>query len=619
MKKIFRAMSLVPSLLIASGMIFASSDGSVMQLSDVDEAIKEIIQEQKDLQVKPLPPGGQPGQNPGHGHPQPHPQPQPPKPQPPQPQPPQPQPPAPVDTTHAYNAGLREGSDKGEREGRHEGHQEGIREGERDGRRNGSNEGETAGRAAGKRDGWSVDQSAGTLRGSNDGQYAGINNGTEAGKKRCYNEGYSAGYNPAFASAKESGLQDTASYNSGYAKGQTDAKVMEAEKGQKAGYQAGFSLRETELENSFPAMDVLKSVLAKSGIRKSAFDFPIELARKGFTTPEEKKAYEKGYREGYQRAYRRAYDDAKRRSYRQSYDTAYRRAYDEQYSISYRIGYAEGREQGYQEAYREAYNSAYSAYFQEYKNREYSDQRTLGTANGRTDGQSEGFAAGCAEQTQRGYKAGYDKTAAEVYPGAFEAGKQSGISAADVYYSQNAVLKVFDAAFYDENTDGKFEASENIMLRAEVRNFGFQKSEDVAIVVKSERGEIVLATDLKAAGVGGRSKSAVNVNIGKLYDVVAPNADALYVTFSVKGRIVGDFRQVYARTNPNKVGVVLKNDTTVKEKATWFFPGKVGKVNSGDKVIITGNKGKYYEVRRSEQGSGSWTKGYISDDELSLQ
>ena len=50
MKKIFCAASVFPSLLIASGVVFASSDGAI-QLSDVNDTLQQIIQEQKDLQV----------------------------------------------------------------------------------------------------------------------------------------------------------------------------------------------------------------------------------------------------------------------------------------------------------------------------------------------------------------------------------------------------------------------------------------------------------------------------------------------------------------------------------------------------------------------------------------
>ncbi len=606
MKKTFCAATLFPALLIASGAIFASSDGSVMQLSEANDSVREIFQEQKDFQGKRPPNGWHPG----------------PPVQPPQPpvQPPQPpQPSAPVDTSHAYRDGLRDGSEKGTREGRREGHAEGIRDGEWDGRRKGHSEGDFAGRAAGRRDGWGVDQSAGTLNGSREGQKTGTNNGIRAGERRCYDAGYTSGYNITYADAKELGLQDAASYSSGYAKGQADAAVIEAENGRKAGYRAGFSQRELELENSFTAMKAMSGAFEKNALTLRAMEFPIELARKGYATPEERQAYDKGYKEGYQRSYRRAYDDAEREGYNESYHRAYRWAYDSQYSISYRNGYAEGKEQGYQEAYSASYNSAYRAYYSEYSNREYAEQRAQGMSNGRAAGQKEGFAAGSAEQTKRGYKAGYEKTAAEVYPGAFDAGKQSGIAAADRYYSENAVLKVFDIVFYDENNNGKFEAGENIMMKAEVRNLGFQKSDAVAIAVKSERGEIVLVPGLRADGVGGRANAVLNLNIGRLHDVVAPNSDALYVTFSEKGKIVGDLRQPYSRTNSNKVGIVAEDDTWVTKKASVWFPVKVTALNRGDKVIITETKGNYYKVRKSEVSAGDWTEGYIHSDKLNLQ
>ncbi|HCC47738.1 MAG TPA: hypothetical protein DEQ38_06430 [Elusimicrobia bacterium] len=511
---------------------------------------------------------------------------------------------------------MRDGADKGAREGRREGYAEGINDGERDGRRNGTNEGDSAGRAAGYRDGYGVDQSAGTQQGNADGQNAGINNGTEAGKRRCYDAGYTNGYNGAYAEAKQLGQQDAASYSNGYAKGQADAAVMESESGRKAGYQAGFAQRENELQTSTADMRGLKSAGTKS-VR--GMDLPIELARNGYATPEERQAYERGYREGYQRSYRRAYDDAKREGYNERYHQAYRRAYDNQFSISYRTGFADGKDKGYKAAYRAAYNSAYASFYEEYSNSEYADQRALGLSNGRATGQREGFEAGCAEQTKRGYNAGYQKMAAEVYPGAFEAGKQAGIAAADKHYSENAVLKVSGISFYDENSNGQFEAGENIMLRAEVRNFGFQKSDTVTVVVKSERGEITLVPDLRAEGVGGRGKAAVNLNIGRLYDVVAPDSDALVVTFTERGRQIGDARQMYTRTNPNKVAIINKDDTAIKEKAGWLFVGTVTKLNSGEKVLITGEKDDWYKVRRSAVGAGSWNEGFVKKGKVSVQ
>ena len=465
-----------------------------------------------------------------------------------------------------------------------------------------------------------MDQSAAAQRGSSDGQNVGINNGTAAGKERCYNEGYSYGYNTAFVEAKKLGLQDVASYNSGYAQGQADAAVMEVQNGQKAGYKAGFSQREAELQSDTLEMSALRGVFAQSVITMAeGITLPIELVRAGYTTPEEKRAYEEGYKEGYNRSYRRAYENARRDGYNEVYFRAYRRAYDNQYYISYQRGFVEGKDKGYQDAYNSAYNSAYSYYYDQYRNREYSEQRTQGLNNGQAVGQKEGFAAGCAEQKKLGYKAGYDKIAAEVYPGAFNAGKQAGIAAADKYYNENSVLKIFNTAFYEENNNGKFEAGENIILKAEVRNYGFQKSDAVAIVVKSERGGIALVPDLRADGVGARAKTMLTLKIGKLSDVVAPDTDALYVTFSEKGALVGDARQLYTRTNNNKIGIVAEDETSVRKKASWLFSEKLAELNRGEKVIIIGGKDNWYKVRRSETGSGKWTEGYIKKDKLNLQ
>jgi flagellar biosynthesis/type III secretory pathway protein FliH len=531
--------------------------------------------------------------------------------------PPQPQPPAPVDTTQARNDGLRDGAAVGDREGRQQGYSDGINAGESDGRNRGTNEGDAAGRQTGYRDGYNVDQSAGTQKGNVDGQNAGTTNGTQAGQKRCYDEGYTGAYNSAYVTAKQAGEQDAASYNAGYANGQADASVTEVQNGQKAGYQAGFSQREAELQNS--TLDA-RGVFARSALTKGAMTgLPIELARNGYNTPQEQQAYQQAYQEGYRNSYQRAYSDAKQQGYNERYQNAYRRAYNAQYSISYQAGYSDGKDKGYQDAYNSAYTAMYNQYYDSYSVAEYADQRANGQSNGQAAGQKDGFASGCADQTKRGYNDGYAKTEAAVYPGAFNAGKQSGIAAATKYYNENAVLKVANISFVDENGNGKFEADENIVLKAEVRNFGFQKSDTVAIVVKSDLGEITLVPDLKADGVGGRAKTVLTLKIGKLYDVVAPNADTLHVTFLANGQPVGDYSQMYTRTNPNKVGVVAKDGTDVKKKATWFFPGTAATLNHGEKVIITGQDGSYYKVRKAELGAGNWTEGYIKSDELTLQ
>jgi hypothetical protein len=640
MKKILHAASVVPSLLIVSSMVFAAE--GVTQLSDVSDNVKQILQEQKDSQTRPLPqgwqPGGFPGNQPGgnhgqpgndHGGQQPWNPGQPPQPghpgqpnhpgQPGQPgQPPQPpQPPAPVDTTHARNEGLRDGAEAGAREGRQRGYSDGVEFGEREGRRRGTDEGDSSGRQSGYRDGYGVDQSMGTQKGNYDGQSAGTTNGTASGQKRCYDEGYTNGYNSAFAAAKQLGLQDAASYSAGFASGQADAATIEAANGQKAGYQAGFSQREAELQNS--SLDT-RGYLAKGAMTKGATTgLPIQLARNGYATPQEQQAYQAAYQEGYRNGYQRSYEDAKRQGYNERFQMAYRRAYDAQFSVSYRNGFAEGKAKGYQDAYNSAYNASYNAYYDQYSGREYSDQRALGMNNGQALGTKEGFAAGAAEQTKLGYKAGYEKTAAAVYPGAFEAGKQTGIASADKYYSENAVLKVFNVAFYDENNNGAFEASENIMMKAEVRNFGFQKSDAVAVTVKSERGEITLVPDLKADGVGARAKTVLTFKVGKLYDVVAPDADALVATFSEKGALVGDARQMYTRTNPNKVGVVSKDGVSVRKGTHGIFSSEIAKLDRGAKVIITGDKNGYWQVRKSEVMGGDWTEGYINQDKVNLQ
>ena len=206
-----------------------------------------------------------------------------------------------------------------------------------------------------------------------------------------------------------------------------------------------------------------------------------------------------------------------------------------------------------------------------------------------------------------------------MYPGAFEAGKQSGIAAADKFYSENSVLKVFSASLYDENGNGKFEAGENVALSVEIRNFGFQKSGVIALTVKSDRGEITMYPDLKVESVGGRAKGTANIWLGRLYDVVAPDSDAMSVTFTENGKNIGDARLVYMRTNANKVAVVAKDDADITKKDTWFFPGKITTLHRGDKVLVIEQKGSYYKVRKSANMGGSWSEGFIKGDNVTLQ
>ncbi|MBU2530671.1 MAG: hypothetical protein KKD35_06495, partial [Elusimicrobia bacterium] len=134
-----------------------------------------------------------------------------------------------------------------------------------------------------------------------------------------------------------------------------------------------------------------------------------------------------------------------------------------------------------------------------------------------------------------------------------------------------------------------------------------------------ERGEIVLASNLSAEGVGGRTNSELNINIGQLYDVVAPDSDALFVKFTEKGKVVGSFRQVYARTNANKVGIVAKDKTAVTKKASWFFPGTITKLDKGEKILIIDEKKDYYKVRKSAMSAGEWSEGYVNKGKLNLQ
>ncbi len=622
MKKIAKAAAVLPSILVSYGLIFAS-DSSLKDLSQANETIKQLIEEQKDFQK---PPQENDHNKPDHNNPvhppkpdpKPDPKPQPPIPHPqpvPNPQPPQPQP---VDTTQAYQAGLRDGSEKGMREGRRDGYSAGLDEGEREGRRAGYDQGNADGRRAGYRDGLSIDQSAAVEKGRYEGERAGTSNGISAGEKRCYDEGYTSGYNSAYAAAKILGLQDEASYNAGYAKGQSDASGIESEKGRRAGYQAGFAQRESELQASLETLK-MPPLLSKSISYSGGSYIPVDMAKAGFNTPEERQAYERGFRDGYQRSYRRAYDDAKRDGYNQTYSSAYRRAYDSQYSISYRDGFSQGKDEGYQRAYNAAYNSAYNSYYEQYSSMDYPQKRDMGLAAGRTAGDKAGFADGCAQQNKKGYKEGYEKKAAEVYPQAFETGKQAGIASADKYYSENSVLKVFDVSLYDENGNGKFEAGENVFVKAEIKNFGFQKSEQLSLSVRSERGEIVLESQLTGEAVSARNKALLTLKAGKLYDVVSPDSDALIISFSEKGQDLGSFRLMYARTNTNKVGIVNEDDTSVTEKATWFFPGKITSLDKGAKVLIIGEKGNYFKVRKSEMIEGKWSEGYISKDKLTLQ
>jgi hypothetical protein len=82
---------------------------------------------------------------------------------------------------------------------------------------------------------------------------------------------------------------------------------------------------------------------------------------------------------------------------------------------------------------------------------------------------------------------------------------------------------------------------------------------------------------------------------------------------------VGDARQMYTRTNANKVAVAKDDGTDVYKKATWFFPGKHFTLSRGAKVIVIGQDGDYYKVRRAELGGGTWTEGFVKSGEVNLQ
>ena len=579
-------------------------------LRDFDGRLINEVISSKDND-KPDNPGHPPHPQPdNHPLPNPHPQPQP------NPVPnPHPQPNPPVDTTQAYNAGFRDGSNRGMIDGRRDGYSQGVRDGERDVEWRGRNDGERAGRDAGYRDGYNVDQSLATQRGNMDGQNAGINDGTSAGKKRCYDEGYTAGYNKSYSEGRDAGLNDTSSYNSGYSKGEDDAREIEPEKGRKAGYQAGFAQREKEIEDSFTTQGLSKGLSLKNiSITGETKGISIDIVKGGFTTPEEQAAYDRGYREGYHQSYERAFEQAKREGYNEGYNRTYNRAYSSQFSISYMEGFNEGKEKGYQDAYNLAYNSAYDFYYNDYKKREYADERESGIRDGSEKGYKDGFNSGSKEQYSKGYSDGYKKVASEVYPSAFEEERKAGIEAADNYYSQNPVLKAYGVSFYDENGDGRFDANENIVLKGEIRNLGYQKSDVIFVSVKNARGEIRFISDLKLDAISQRSISTLNMVIGKIYDVASPGSDTLYVTFTHLNKNFGDYSQVYLITNANKVGIVLEDDTPVLKKA-----GEVTKLNRGEKVLIIGDKDNYYRVKKSDFSSGEWSEGYIKKGKLSLQ
>ena len=61
------------------------------------------------------------------------------------------------------------------------------------------------------------------------------------------------------------------------------------------------------------------------------------------------------------------------------------------------------------------------------------------------------------------------------------------------------------------------------------------------------------------------------------------------------------------------------DEVDVLKKATWFFPGKVTTLHRGDKVIVIGQDGSYYKVRKSENMGGGWTEGFVKSGKVALQ
>ncbi len=513
---------------------------------------------------------------------------------------------------------------EGRRDGEFRGRQDGSIEGRRDGERRGRDEGNTAGMNAGRTAGLSTDQSDAVSRGGRDGEAAGIEQGESNGKSRCYSEGYTPAYEASFSEAKKLGLSDTASYNQGYENGKAKAATIEESKGRKAGYQNGFAMREAEIVNSFPApMQTTIAATETKGISRdvSSVKLPIKMARGGYSTPQERRAYKEAYERAHNEAFRESYRHAKEMEYRREYRYAYDAAYNSNYQAGYQTGFSEGKEAAYQAAYRTEYNTRYNYAYYDYSSREYADSRSRGQQEGLVNGKENGFKAGCEEAFDTAYKKGYQDAAAVVYPKAFQAGKMAGIAAAEKYYAENAVLKVGDVTLSDENGNGKFEAAENIIMKVSVRNLGFKTSDKISISAASGKKDIVISPNLVAGPVGQRADLSFEVKLGTILDTVASDQDTVAIDFIENGvsDVLSHQEKSFVRYNVATIGVVTEDRAPVTEHAALIFTAKLAKLHIGDKVIIREKGAVFYKVRKPMFTPGDWSKGYMKISDLVLQ
>lgn len=514
---------------------------------------------------------------------------------------------------------MREGRMEGEMRGR----QEGSREGRREGEMRGGNEGDRAGMDAGKSAGLQTDQTYATEKGASEGQTAGIANGQKNGQSRCYDEGYMPAYEASYKEAEKLGLADTASYSKGHEEGKANAATIEEKKGRKAGYQKGFALREDEIVNSFPA--AMQNSLSK-GIKSIMKDtagvkLPIKMARGGYSTPEERRAYEQAFERAREESFREAYRHAHERAYRDEYRHSYDEAYRASYQTGYQKGFSEGKETAYRDAYNTAYNTQYNNFYYEYSRREYAESRIRGQQDGAANGQTNGFKDGCQANYDAAYKKGYEEVAAVVYPAAFQEGKLAGIAAAEKYYGENAVLKVGDVILADENGNGKFEAGENIIMKVNVRNLGFKNSDKINLAISSVKQEIVMSPNLGIGPVGQRADAPVELKLGTILDTVAPDQDTITIELTENGarEVLSRQEKSFVRSNTATVGIVTEDRAPVRDRAFLVFSSKIAKLNKGEKVIILDTGAAFYKVKKSMFSSGNWNKGYMVFSDLAIQ
>ncbi|MDD5089568.1 MAG: hypothetical protein PHQ23_01510 [Candidatus Wallbacteria bacterium] len=502
----------------------------------------------------------------------------------------------PAANSQAWQNGYTAGFSNGRNDGYFRGLSDGQSEGRRDGEWRGRSDGEREGFDAGKRDGEREGREEGLRQGQSDGTSKGSVDGRVAGEKRCYNEGYKTGYNETYPVGYQAGEQ-TDSYEKGFAKGSKDAAEIETQNGFNAGYKAGFAEKEKEFKDSFwnenPRAEVRESGIDSLMVYE---DMDLMILR-NTATKDDAADYKQGYDRGYQDGYNAAYSSARQQGYQETYHQAYQTAYQYYYQEGYRDGFGKGKDEGYREGYQEAYDRYYRDYYYSYEAMEYSYERQRGLEKGRKDGHAQGFQDACKKLYDKGYKAGYDKVTAEVYPPSFAKGKTAGIAAADKHYHENAVLEINMASVSEENGDSLYTVGEKLTVKVSAVNFGFVDSMDFQYATtSSSEGVEVAEGPYKATKIAARKSGSASFSFGKVKsDAMLDYTVALKLELKHSGKTVSSQILKFKLNNTKQ-----RIGTTTSSSTVYQGPGKswssVTSVSKGEKVVVMEKVSDWYRV-----------------------